>query len=112
MTSCANEEGKTTAAINMAHGLSINKNRVLLVDGNPRAPGVAQTLHTTVPGLSSWLAGNGDRGGARAPHVLSQPEPITFGRRSGPPQLLAENACPGSWGICGASTTSSWTAIP
>ena len=39
ISSCFNGEGKTLAAINMAFALTINANsRVLLVDGNPRAP--------------------------------------------------------------------------
>lgn len=38
VTSCFNQEGKTRAAIEMAHGLAINDARVLLVDGNPRNP--------------------------------------------------------------------------
>jgi len=38
VTSCFNGEGKSQAAISMAHGLSINHGRVLLVDGNPRSP--------------------------------------------------------------------------
>ena len=56
VTSCFNEEGKTTAAISMAHALSINKNKVLLVDGNPRAPILHTCYHTAQdPGLSRLL---------------------------------------------------------
>lgn len=95
VTSCANEEGKTTAAINMAHGLSINKNRVLLVDGNPRAPALHKRYHTDVsPGLSSWLAGNGEsREGLVRPTFYPNLSLITFGAAApGRPNLLAENA--------------------
>jgi Mrp family chromosome partitioning ATPase len=38
VTSCHVGEGKTTSAIQMVHGLSINRCRVLLIDANPRSP--------------------------------------------------------------------------
>lgn len=38
VTSCFNGEGKSHTAVSMAHGLAINRSRILLVDGNPRKP--------------------------------------------------------------------------
>ena len=56
VTSCHNGEGKTRAAIGLAHGLAINKARVLLVDGNPRAPVLDRRYHMPgVPGLCEYL---------------------------------------------------------
>lgn len=57
VTSCNNSEGKSTAAIQMAYALTINaQSKVLLVDGNPRAP----MLHVlfgaqSSPGLFDYL---------------------------------------------------------
>ncbi|OLN25122.1 Tyrosine-protein kinase EpsD [Desulfovibrio sp. DV] len=56
VTSCYNGEGKTTCAIALAHGLSCNKARVLLIDGNPRAAALAERYHTAAsPGLCEGL---------------------------------------------------------
>lgn len=56
VTSCYNGEGKTTCAIGLAHGLSINKAKVLLIDGNPRVHALAASYHTeNSPGLCECL---------------------------------------------------------
>jgi len=54
VTSCFNQEGKTTAALSMAYALTVNNmKRVLLVDGNPRAPKLHEYFETDmVPGLT------------------------------------------------------------
>ncbi len=54
VTSCFNQEGKTTAALSMAYALSVNNmKRVLLVDGNPRAPKLHEYFETdSTPGLT------------------------------------------------------------
>ncbi|QLA14836.1 CpsD/CapB family tyrosine-protein kinase [Desulfolutivibrio sulfoxidireducens] len=95
VTSCSNEEGKTTAAINMAHGLSINKNRVLLVDGNPRAPMLHKRYHVELsPGLAGWLAGyDGAREGLVRSTFYPHLSLVTFGASTlGRPNLLVENS--------------------
>jgi len=54
VTSCFNLEGKTTAALSMAYALTVNNmKRVLLVDGNPRAPKLHEYFETDIaPGLT------------------------------------------------------------
>jgi len=55
VTSCFNLEGKTTAALSMAYALTVNNTkRVLLVDGNPRAPKLHEYFETDIaPGLTN-----------------------------------------------------------
>jgi protein-tyrosine kinase len=54
VTSCFNLEGKTTAALSMAYALAVNNiKRVLLVDGNSRAPKLHEYFETDIaPGLT------------------------------------------------------------
>jgi capsular exopolysaccharide synthesis family protein len=59
VTSCRRSEGKTTAAVALAHALATTGGaRVLLVDGNQRAPKVHQYFEVEgAPGLTELLAG-------------------------------------------------------
>ena len=59
VTSCRRGEGKTVTAIAMAHALaSTSGARVLLVDGNQRAPKVHQYFDVEAsPGLTDLVAG-------------------------------------------------------
>lgn len=54
VTSCFNLEGKTTSALSMAYALTVNSmKRVLLIDGNPRAPKLHEYFETdSTPGLT------------------------------------------------------------
>lgn len=94
ITSCLNGEGKTQAAISLAHGLAINKARVLLVDGNPRAPVLSRRYHSTgVPGLCECLLGDGPPP-TDMPRVTKYPNLhlMPFGGEGhGRPDLLQEN---------------------
>ena len=85
VTSCYNGEGKTTCAIALAHGLSCNKARVLLIDGNPRAAALAERYHTAVsPGLCEGLQAS--TAPADLPRATRYPNLF----------LLPFGACPGS----------------
>ena len=85
VTSCYNGEGKTTCAIALAHGLSRNKARVLLIDGNPRAAALAERYHTAVsPGLCEGLQAS--TAPADLPRATRYPNLF----------LLPFGACPGS----------------
>ncbi|BBD09259.1 putative ATPase [Desulfovibrio ferrophilus] len=56
VTSCFNGEGKTRAVMNMGHGMSINHSRILLIDGNPRAPQLHKKYGVpSAPGLMDVL---------------------------------------------------------
>jgi protein-tyrosine kinase len=57
ITSCFNLEGKTTSALSMAYALTVNNmKRVLLIDGNPRAPKLHEHFETGIaPGLMDWF---------------------------------------------------------
>lgn len=94
ITSCLNGEGKTQAAISLAHGLAINKARVLLVDGNPRAPVLSRRYRSTgVPGLCECLADSVPPP-ADMPRVTKYPNLhlMPFGGNGhGRPDLLKDN---------------------
>lgn len=57
VTSSLNGEGKTTAAIELAYGLTTNRSaEVLLIDGNPRFPKLHTMFNTTIgPGLTDFF---------------------------------------------------------
>ena len=58
VSSCYNGEGKTTAAVQLAHALSINRSKVVLLDANPRMPKLHSVYHTPAsPGVCDHLAG-------------------------------------------------------
>ncbi|AGW13736.1 CpsD/CapB family tyrosine-protein kinase [Megalodesulfovibrio gigas] len=59
VTSSFKGEGKTTAALSLAYGLTINGSAtVLLVDGNPTAPLLHQLFQVeTAPGFTEFLQG-------------------------------------------------------
>ncbi|MFH1134703.1 MAG: CpsD/CapB family tyrosine-protein kinase [Pseudomonadota bacterium] len=58
VSSCYNGEGKTRAAVQLAHALSINRSKVVLLDANPRAPRLHAIYHVApTPGLCDHLAG-------------------------------------------------------
>lgn len=58
VTSCHVGEGKTTSAIQMVHGLSINRCRVLLIDANPRSPILHEKYGVTIsPGFLDGVHG-------------------------------------------------------
>lgn len=60
VTSCTNSEGKTISAISMAYGLSNETNlKILLVDGNLRAPKLYNLFGVeSEPGLSDFIIRN------------------------------------------------------
>jgi capsular exopolysaccharide synthesis family protein len=55
------EEGKTTIAANLARAVALQGRRVLLIDGNLRKPGIAQTFELAkTDGLSEFLTGKNE----------------------------------------------------
>ena len=58
ITSSERNEGKSTLAINLAYSLSVDKKRVLLLEGDMRLPSIAKKLGIeSKPGLSDYLTG-------------------------------------------------------
>jgi len=93
VTSCFNGEGKTTAAVSMAHALTINGiSKVLLIDGNPRTHRLHELYGTEdAPGLLQLIAGTAGVGEVvretKYPHVYVMP----FGEKNGArPNLLKD----------------------
>jgi protein-tyrosine kinase len=62
VTSCFNSEGKTTTSLSVAHALSADgTKRVLLVDGNQRSPMIHKLYGTQIsPGLMDLIDSNTD----------------------------------------------------
>ncbi|MEG3163595.1 polysaccharide biosynthesis tyrosine autokinase [Sphingomonas sp. PB2P19] len=61
MTSTRPKEGKSTSAYALAHALARRERRVVLVDGDMRAPMVHKEFHlSNDTGLSNFLSGNED----------------------------------------------------
>ncbi len=55
VTSCLPEEGKSFVAVNLAFGFRSQGMRVLLIDGDLRAPTLGELInHADVPGLHEW----------------------------------------------------------
>ena len=58
ITSSERNEGKSTLAINLAYSLSVDKKKVLLLEGDMRLPSIAKKLGLeSTPGLSDYLTG-------------------------------------------------------
>lgn len=58
ITSSERNEGKSTLAINLAYSLSVDKKKVLLLEGDMRLPSIAKKLGLeSSPGLSDYLTG-------------------------------------------------------
>lgn len=58
VTGTGSDEGKSLTATNLAYALSLTGQRVLLMDGDMRRPGVGVKLPVVkTPGLSDWLCG-------------------------------------------------------
>ena len=64
MTSTGPGEGKTVVAANLAIGLALTGQRVLLVDGDMRRPRIHDLFNLPLqPGLSDLLGSDGRPGG-------------------------------------------------
>lgn len=58
ITGSERNEGKSTLAINLAYSLSLDKKKVLLLEGDMRLPSIAKKLGIeSAPGLSDYLTG-------------------------------------------------------
>jgi capsular exopolysaccharide synthesis family protein len=103
VTSCRRSEGKTTTAVAVAHALATTGGaKVLLVDGNQRAPKVHQYFEMEAsPGLSEVLAGKATIAAAMRATEFERLTVLPYGAgggdtaESGRPEALA--AALGSW---------------